>query len=102
MSGRCLIPRGLGWLDFVVLLGFYGTYGFASFVGGGSRFLCGLLALPLCGAAVTFFAAAKKVTKESSSFRPAVTRTLGSSLVHGGTRLKSALEGLTGLGSRTV
>ncbi|CAG9197140.1 membrane hypothetical protein [Paraburkholderia sabiae] len=25
----------------------------------------GLLALPLCGAAVTFFAAAKKVTKES-------------------------------------
>jgi hypothetical protein len=32
--------------------------------------------LPLCGAAVTFFAAAKKVTKESSSFRPAVTRTL--------------------------
>jgi hypothetical protein len=26
----------------------------------------GLLALPLCGAAVTFFAAAKKVTKESS------------------------------------
>jgi hypothetical protein len=42
----------------------------------GSRFLFGLLALPLCGAAVTFFAAAKKVTKESSSFRPAVTRTL--------------------------
>ncbi|CAL8474515.1 protein of unknown function [Caballeronia sp. S22] len=32
--------------------------------------------MPLCGAAVTFFAAAKKVTKESSSFRPAVTRTL--------------------------
>jgi hypothetical protein len=26
----------------------------------------GLLASPLCGAAVTFFAAAKKVTKESS------------------------------------
>ena len=36
----------------------------------------GLLALPLCGAAVTFFAAAKKVTKESSSLKPAVTRTL--------------------------
>ncbi|WP_208636842.1 hypothetical protein, partial [Caballeronia ptereochthonis] len=31
-----------------------------------SCFLSGLLALPLCGAAVTFFAAAKKVTKESS------------------------------------
>ncbi|MDR5768183.1 hypothetical protein QCE58_23715, partial [Caballeronia sp. LZ028] len=27
----------------------------------------GLLALPLCGAALTFFAAAKKVSKESSS-----------------------------------
>ena len=32
-------------------------------------FRVGLLALPLCGAAVTFFAAAKKVTKESSFFR---------------------------------
>ncbi|CAG9225109.1 exported hypothetical protein [Paraburkholderia sabiae] len=31
----------------------------------------GLLALPLCGAAVTFFAAAKKVTKESG-FKPPV------------------------------
>jgi hypothetical protein len=31
-----------------------------------SCFRVGLLALPLCGAAVTFFAAAKKVTKESS------------------------------------
>ncbi|WP_321801721.1 hypothetical protein [Caballeronia sp. J97] len=30
----------------------------------------GLLALPLCGAAVTFFAAAKKVTKESSYPHP--------------------------------
>jgi hypothetical protein len=29
-------------------------------------FRVGLFALPLCGAAVTFFAAAKKVTKESS------------------------------------
>jgi len=68
----------------------------------GSRFLSGLLALPLCGAAVTFFAAAKKVTKESSSLRPAVTRNLGSSLVADGTRLKSALKHLIGLGSRTV
>jgi hypothetical protein len=41
-----------------------------------SRFRGGLLALPLPGAGVTFFAAAKKVTKESSSFKPAVTRTL--------------------------
>jgi hypothetical protein len=36
----------------------------------GSRFVIGLLALPLCGAAVTFFAAAKKVTKESSLLGP--------------------------------
>jgi hypothetical protein len=35
------------------------------------RFVIGLFALPLCGAAVTFFAAAKKVTKESS-FQPPV------------------------------
>ncbi|NUY31433.1 hypothetical protein F0160_13115 [Paraburkholderia sp. JPY303] len=32
-------------------------------------FLIGLLALPLCGAAPTFFAAAKKVGKEDS-FKP--------------------------------
>ena len=36
----------------------------------GSRFVIGLLALPLCGAGVTFFAAAKKVTKESSLLGP--------------------------------
>ncbi len=36
----------------------------------------GLLALPLPGAGVTFFAAAKKVTKESSFSSPAVTRSL--------------------------
>ena len=41
-----------------------------------SCFLVGLLALPLPGAGVTFFAAAKKVTKESSFSPPAVTRTL--------------------------
>jgi hypothetical protein len=42
----------------------------------------GLLALPLCGAAVTFFAAAKKVTKESSFphpkyFTPAAAQAIG-------------------------
>jgi hypothetical protein len=36
----------------------------------GSLIRVGLLALPLCGAAVTFFAAAKKVTKESSFSGP--------------------------------
>src|SRR6202012_3867824 len=46
------------------------------FVAAGSRFLFGLFALPLPGAGVTFFAAAKKVTKEtaipslSTSHRP--------------------------------
>jgi hypothetical protein len=35
----------------------------------GTCFLCGLLALPLSGAGLTFFAAAKKVSKESSFFR---------------------------------
>jgi hypothetical protein len=34
-------------------------------------FVIGLFVLPLCGAAVTFFAAAKKVTKESG-FKPSV------------------------------
>jgi hypothetical protein len=40
-------------------LGFYGTC-----------FLCGLFALPLSGAGLTFFAAAKKVSKESSFTTP--------------------------------
>jgi hypothetical protein len=47
-----------------------------------SCFHVGLLALPLCGAAVTFFAAAKKVTKESSfphpkQFTPAAAQAIG-------------------------
>jgi hypothetical protein len=42
----------------------------------------GLLALPLCGAAPTFFAAAKKVGKESSfsqpkHFTPAAAQAIG-------------------------
>jgi hypothetical protein len=68
----------------------------------GSRIRVGLLALPLCGAAVTFFAAAKKVTKESSLphpkyFRPAPAQAIGL-----GTAVASALKGQTGLGPRTV
>jgi hypothetical protein len=48
----------------------------------GSRFRGGLLALPLPGAGVTFFAAAKKVTKESSypqpkHFTPAAAQAIG-------------------------
>ena len=34
------------------------------------RFVIGLLVLPLCGAALTFFAAAKKVSKESGLTPP--------------------------------
>jgi hypothetical protein len=34
------------------------------------RFAFGLLVLPLCGAALTFFAAAKKVSKESGLTPP--------------------------------
>ena len=37
-------------------------------------FVSGLLALPLCGAALTFFAAAKKVSKESGLTPPAYKR----------------------------
>jgi hypothetical protein len=36
--------------------------------------LIGLLALPLCGAALTFFAAAKKVSKESGLTPPILKR----------------------------
>jgi hypothetical protein len=57
-----------------VVGGEVGGVGFFLFAG--SRIRVGLLALPLCGAAPTFFAAAKKVGKESSSSQPAVTRTL--------------------------
>jgi hypothetical protein len=37
----------------------------------GTCILCGLFALPLSGAGLTFFAAAKKVSKESS-FQPQI------------------------------
>ncbi|EDZ97355.1 hypothetical protein BH160DRAFT_7338 [Burkholderia sp. H160] len=39
-------------------------------------FVIGLLALPLCGAAPTFFAAAKKVGKEDSSNRKLISGSL--------------------------
>ncbi|MDR5779359.1 hypothetical protein QCE63_07940, partial [Caballeronia sp. LZ065] len=61
----------------------------------------GLLALPLPGAGVTFFAAAKKVTKESS-FLTAQGPPSDATQKHLiGPALASALKGLTGLGSRT-
>src|SRR6201999_2770713 len=69
---------------------------------GWSRIRVGLLALPLCGAAVTFFAAAKKVTKETASHRPRSHARWPCLPAAGGTRLSVVLEGHTGLGSRTV
>ncbi|TXC82470.1 hypothetical protein FRZ40_18535 [Paraburkholderia azotifigens] len=41
------------------------------------RFRIGLLALPLCGAALTFFAAAKKVSKESGLTPPVLVIACG-------------------------
>jgi hypothetical protein len=52
-------------LFFGVLLLAFGFW-LLAFDFAGSRFRVGLSALPLCGAALTFFAAAKKVSKESS------------------------------------
>jgi hypothetical protein len=60
-----IAARAWGWclLNRLMRLRSYETYiGF------------GLLASPLCGAAVTFFAAAKKVTKESSYWVSGVRR----------------------------
>ncbi|SAK55231.1 hypothetical protein AWB75_01985 [Caballeronia catudaia] len=68
-----------------------------------SCFRVGLLALPLPGAGVTFFAAAKKVTKESSfsqpkHFTPAAAQAIGGMAP----RVASVLIGLIGRGPRTV
>src|ERR1700754_3351640 len=82
---------GVLWLISLVLVFF-----------AGSRFRGGLLALPLCGAAVTFFAAAKKVTKESSSRRPRSHAVWPCLPAANGTRLSVTLKGPAGLGSRTV
>jgi hypothetical protein len=62
----------------------------------------GLLALPLCGAAVTFFAAAKKVTKETARSGPRSHARWPCLPAVDGTRLSVVLTSITGLGSRTV
>jgi hypothetical protein len=54
-----------GWVFFCLAGGFVVDPGFLAF----PCFVSGLLVLPLCGAALTFFAAAKKVSKESGSNR---------------------------------
>jgi len=61
--GFCLRRAFLGvWVGFCLRrLGFWVLLGVLAF----PCILSGLLAMPLCGAALTFFAAAKKVSKES-------------------------------------
>ncbi|WP_250507594.1 hypothetical protein [Caballeronia sp. GAFFF3] len=49
-----------------------------------------------------FLCCCKESRKRKQLFKPAVTRNLGSPLVLGGTRLKSALIEPIGLGSRTI
>jgi len=62
----------------------------------------GLLALPLCGAAPTFFAAAKKVGKESSYPQPKHFMPAAAQNWFRGSAVASALTKLAGLGSRTI
>ena len=76
-------------------------FGFLLFFAG-SRIRVGLLALPLCGAAPTFFAAAKKVGKESSLSHPKYFTPAPAQAIVSGPAVASALKGPTGLGSRTV
>src|ERR1700742_3238626 len=72
-AGCFLLREGSGRCRFFFVVGFGVVF---AVVFAGSRFRVGLLALPLPGAGVTFFAAAKKVTKEtaipslSTSHRP--------------------------------
>jgi hypothetical protein len=51
-----------------------GAFDFFWCLRGHPLFRIGLLALPLCGAALTFFAAAKKVSKESGFTPPVPAR----------------------------
>ncbi|WP_160147419.1 hypothetical protein [Caballeronia pedi] len=67
-EGAMAIARrawGFGVNSLVLFFALCSCFDFA-----GSRDRVGLLALPLCGAAPTFFAAAKKVGKESSFPHP--------------------------------
>ncbi|MBN3766709.1 hypothetical protein [Burkholderia sp. Ac-20365] len=72
----------LGFL--IVLRRWFGFYGFFAGIRG---LLSVVQALPLCGAALTFFAAAKKVSKESGLTPPVLNHCLrtpnGSSASHG-------------------
>ncbi|TXC84022.1 hypothetical protein FRZ40_27220 [Paraburkholderia azotifigens] len=58
------------------------------------RFSSGLLALPLCGAALTFFAAAKKVSKESGLTPPVLVFACGPRRVPHFTRQHNILPAL--------
>ncbi|WP_143328251.1 hypothetical protein [Caballeronia pedi] len=92
--GKSCTRRLLVLLELVLVLGF----GFVA----GSRIRVGLLALPLCGAAPTFFAAAKKVGKESSFPHPKRFMPAAAQAIVLGTAVASALKGHLGLGPRTV
>src|ERR1700743_3092013 len=92
MQGMVDYKRRVALGDFLAGCGFWGFVGWVlvflrvwsgeglCFLGCGLwvlAFPCdhgGLLALPLCGAALTFFAAAKKVSKESGLTPPAPKR----------------------------
>src|ERR1700761_8311933 len=69
--GGCGGKLGVGgvWFGFFCLRGAFGVFFMALAF---PCFVSGVLALPLCGAALTFFAAAKKVSKESGLTPPAL------------------------------
>ena len=78
---------------------------------GGTYFLCCSRRIPYSCRSISvapvrggtyFLCCCKESRQRKQLFRPAVTRNLGSTLVPGGTRLKSALITITALGSRTV
>src|ERR1700761_6512971 len=71
--GGCGGKLGVGgvWFGFFCLRGAFGVFFMALAF---PCFVSGVLALPLCGAALTFFAAAKKVSKESGLTPPAPKR----------------------------
>ncbi len=71
-------------------------------VGRGILYSCRSISVAPVRGGTHFLCCCKESKQRKQLFRPAVTRNLGSPLVPGGTRLKSALKHLIGLGSRTV
>ncbi|MBN3765222.1 hypothetical protein G3O01_30695 [Burkholderia sp. Ac-20365] len=75
------------WIYFLELIRYPALFAVHAFFAGIRDLSCLLQALPLCGAALTFFAAAKKVSKESGLTPPVLDHRLralnGSSPSHG-------------------